>query len=366
MDVVSDIKLELASLGLQASFLNVYEFYSWLRRIKLIYSPPLLKIQNNTLQYKNIVFSDITIAMSGKFGKAYLAYREKENENESDNSYCFLKTTPTHPDSLLVEGIMQTCAYTILKKYGFPKAVPRVLDIMRHPSDGIILCLEKIQGARMFADFLKDNLQWGEPSEINDRIILSVFAQIATFTAILEAEIGMNHRDLKGTNVLMISPDENVHRKITLHSYEWSINSQFQVVLIDFGFSCIGQSGGNMIISAGDYLPEIDFCPKQGRDLFLFFASLWNIELFRKSVTEETAKLFYSWLRDSVNPTNWAHWLVNSAQPDIHSMYLLVNASHFRSPASAPIEVLSDIARVYPDVVQISTIKRPPTPAPGL
>lgn len=204
--------------------------------------------------------------------------------------------------------------------------------------------IERTPGAKLFADFLKTDLQWGVPSESNDRLVLSVIAQVATYLAILEAELRLNHRDLKGTNVLMVAPSEEViEKRVSLHSAEWTFRASHEAILIDFGFACMGKDSGELVVSAGDLLPEVDFCPKEGRDLFLFFASLWNIQAFRKSVTWRTESLFTNWLRDR-SPITWAQWLVTAAETNLTSMYLLTNSTKFRSRRSAPQEVLKDIA----------------------
>jgi hypothetical protein len=108
------------------------------------------------------------------------------------------------------------------------------------------------------------------------------------------------------------------------------------------------------MISAGEFLPDnIDFCPKQGRDLFLFFASLWNVEAFRSSMTEPLKGLFHKWLHDKTS-VNWAQWLITSATTNLKSMYLLTNAEQFKSPPCSPIQVLRDISSIAPDLVRFA------------
>jgi len=338
---------ELQTLGFKGTVQTIEELYKWIRTVHLVHTPPLLKqTADGSLVYNSIHLNDVRLAMTGAFGVLYLVYRE----NGTDDQYAFLKTSPTHPSSLLLEGILQSIAHSILVQYNFPKAIPRVLDIIKHPSLGVALVLEKQPGARLFSDYLKTHIQWGSPCKSNDTLFLSVLAQIATYLAILEATIGMNHRDLTGTNVLMVAPKSPVHQTVDLETTSWTIHSDHQAILIDFGFACIGEQDGKVIISAGEYLPNIDFCPKQGRDLFLFFASLWSIKLFRTSVTDSVKQLFYKWLHDKT-PMCWADWLSVSFETDLMSMYLLTNAEQFKSPSSAPLEVLKDISKIDSSIV---------------
>jgi hypothetical protein len=104
-------------------------------------------------------------------------------------------------------------------------------------------------------------------------------------------------------------------------------------------------------VSAGEHLPEIDFCPKLGRDMFILLINLWNVEDFRESVTDATHDLFRRWLQGPI--TNWADWLmsaVEEASKNLEGMYLLSNADHFTSKPCAPLNMLRDIADTYPDL----------------
>jgi serine/threonine protein kinase len=263
----------------------------------------------------------------------------------------------------LVEGILQTLAHSVLLNAGFPKAVPKVLDICAHPTKGTVLVLERIHGSKMLAEYLSSHIQWGCPSDANDRLLMSIVAQVASYVAILEKELGMNHRDLKGTNVLMIVPSEKqVVSTTSLDAYQWEITSSAQTILIDFGFSCIGRPSGETVISAGEFLPETDFCPKEGRDLFLFLASLWNLESLRKCLTPKAKALFHGWLRDNTQETSWSDWLSGSFQDSMVSMYLLTSSSGFASSSCAPLHILRSIASAYPEVCQFQMLRRPGTP----
>ena len=352
MDILSSIKDEITTLGFSGGFTTVPEFFSWLRKFPLIAKPnPLFFNGTDSYSFGSLRYTEFTEFMSGKFGVVYLLYREKID----DAGYIFLKTSPKHPTSLLLEGLLQSIAHATLKTYGFPKAVPRVLDIVKHPEHGIVIGLERNPGAQLLADYFKSQVQWGSPSVYNDRVVFSVLAQIATYLAILEKNIGMNHRDLTGTNVLMVVPTQSVHQTVNLDSFRWTIRTSQQAILIDFGFACVGHPDGKMVISAGDFLPQIDFCPKEGRDLFLFFASLWNVAAFRESLTDVGRGLFEKWLHDTTE-VSWADWLITSAKTNLMGMYLLTNAGHFRSSTSAPIHVLADISNAYPEILQFEFV----------
>lgn len=347
MAMLEEIWAELTKLGFSEAGQTFPSLYSWLRRIRLNHTLPLVSLTRTGFCTKHVQFSGLLFAMKGKFGQAYCADRVEGHTVQ----VCFIKTSPEYPQGLLLEGILQSIAHTVLRVHGFPKAVPKVLDMFQHPTHGIGLSLERQVGAKLFADWLEHGLQWGVPSPSNDRLLCEVLAQIATYMAILEHAIGMNHRDLKGTNVLMIAANQPVHQRVTCGVDEWNIHTHHQAIMIDFGFACIGQSDGTSVVSAGEYLSDIDFCPKEGRDCFLFLASLWNVEEFRKSVTPELAQLFHKWLQTN-GETKWSNWLQTYTPTNMESMYLLTSASHFRSPSSSPLSILRELSKLYPTIVE--------------
>lgn len=350
MIFITEIWKSLKGLGFAGEVTTIHELHSWLRRVRFIHTPQKLKKSGKNLTYGSITFLEPTLDTLGKFGKVFHTFRETTSYNQLQE--CYLKVSPNHPGSLLLEGILQVIASSVLSSRGFPNAVPRILDIVIYSEYGITLSLERVQGSLLFAKYLEKRLQWGHPCASNDSLVLEVFAQVATYTAILEHDIGINHRDLKSDNVLMVRPDNVVNQEVSLGGHTWTIKGNQQVILIDFGFSCIGRDAGQTIVSAGDYLPQTDFCPKQGRDLFLFFASLWNIPEFRLSVSPVLRELFVKWLRDS-SDVGWADWLIRAAPSDLNHIYLLCSASYFRSDPCNPVKVLCDIAELYPEIVRM-------------
>jgi serine/threonine protein kinase len=352
MSLLKKIEIGLGSLGFFYTGKSIGDLFEWLRKIKFKNLSVLKKNSDNSYSYSNVKFTDFQLAREGTYGILYLAYRIKGE----DEKYVFIKSSPNHKTSLLFEGIIQTIAQITLEHYGFPKAVPKIYDIINHPEYGTIFAVEKVQNAILFADYLKYSIKWEQPCEQNDIVVLSVIAQVATYMAILEKVVGLNHRDLKSDNVLMVVPQNGWSQTVQLEeNVKWTINADYAAILIDFGFSCIGESDGTQVVSAGEYFPKIDFCPKKGRDLFYMLSTLWNLKAFRNSITPKTKKLFHKWLRDNSN-RDWPNLLKLNSENNLRDILLLSCSNDFYSEASEPKNIIHDISIAYPQIVRFTFI----------
>ena len=351
MNVVTRILGEFKLIGFQFVANTVQEICLTVKKASLLFPIPKLKIVGTQLQSSRVTLSNLEKKVSGTHGTMFSCMRTQNTEI----SPVYLKVSHQQSQTLLVEGLLQSMAYSTLGLYGFPTAVPRVFDVLHHPLLGYCITQEKNIDAQLFADYLAQSLRWGEASEDNDHLVFSVIVQVATYLAILEKELRLNHRDLTGTNVLMIVPNQHVENTVTIGPHQWSIRAAQQAILIDFGFACTGSADGSILVQAGQFLPQTDICPKQGRDLFLFFASLWNIAQFRASLTQQGQQLFVKWLREKSSSTEWSEWLKHEDEDNMKSMYLLCCAQHFQSPAADCIAVIADIAEAYPQIVTFST-----------
>ena len=84
----------------------------------------------------------------------------------------------------------------------------------------------------------------------------------------LHHSLGMNHRDVKPSNLMI--RQVNDHRIIQVEHELLEYTFHYSVILIDFGFSCVGSG-----VSLSSVYPQTDPCPKEGRDMYLFLAFLY-------------------------------------------------------------------------------------------
>jgi serine/threonine protein kinase len=368
-ECLENIHIQLRKLGIQVTLDSITKIGLWLRTYKFAEPIPVLTyideknpFDSVELVEQGISFVDISKAFSGNFGTLYSATRESP---KTTKSIFFKAAKQKEKNSIHIEGLLQALSYSVLSTYGFPWAVPRVLDIARHPHLDVVFTIEKCPDAKLFHEYLQSNILWGEKKSHNDYILLTIISQLATYLAILEHELLLNHRDLTGSNVLMITPTDLISKTVSIGNVEWTLLISHKTILIDFGFAAIGSMPSRKtVVSAGDFFSGSDLCPKEGRDLFLFLASLWKNPLVRQSVTHQTECLFKIWLTQSSTGKQWGDWM-EGFNVDIRSLYLLTIHESFSNKNTNPLSILHDISREYPFLVSFPVAKRPPTPIPS-
>lgn len=337
------------SAYIQADISNNYSLASALYRIITSYKVPLLTDSSSNhytyIHDKYTIDLDLGVeATKGDFGHLYYCAR--------NNRPCFLKRSKNPLISLKNEAFMQMSAYWILRHYSMEWAIPPVYDIIEHPIFGVCFTMDIITDALLFGEHLQKNIDWTRQCEKNDILILEIIVQLAIYFVILERDIGLNHRDLKINNVLMVKsePIKNSILDIGLGK-RIILNSQVRAVLIDFGFACIGDiERPKYMLSATDYLPVLDSCPKVGRDMFIIFAHLWNVRAIRCRVTPKLSLLFKKWLIDG-KKKDWALWISADLDPKLKTISTMVNSQGFAAPNTSSLEVLKDIAGAYSEVI---------------
>lgn len=334
---------EFSSLGIP--FTRTETLAIWLQKHAQTWIAPSLQYVKGVYQSPNVSLSQESELLHGTFGTLFQVRRITNDEN----TLVYLKAPKAgRRGSLHMEGVLQAVARAILRAYGFSYAVPRVLDIVRHPIHGVCLTFEKTPNARMLKDYFHTHIRWGVQTVENDRVFVSLLAQLAVYMYILEHEIGFNHRDLTGQNILMIAPCIREQRIILLGTQKWSLVLEHKVMMIDFGFACIGDSDGHTRVYAGAW-GHNEFCPKQGRDLFLFLGSLWSSPALRTCVTPRFASLISSWLQTSQK--NWATWL-ESVNERIQSIHYYTDRADFSHTATTPLAILKDLGKHYPECIR--------------
>ena len=201
----------------------------------------------------------------------------------------FIKSPLLPGKSLLYEACIQQIVRESLDRGSFDKGAPRVHDVFRLLDGSISFSMDLIQNARPLGVLIASTADLTP-------LILDVLLNLTAMLAHLETDIGMNHRDLKPSNLLvetheprarLLAVDGSVHRILSTHT----------ITLVDFGFSCIGDTGTQKAdLALGDVYGSADPCPKKGRDLFMFLAFLY-MECGTR-IQPDLRRLFGQWLQN--------------------------------------------------------------------
>jgi len=222
--------------------------------------------------------------------------------------------------NLTQEAIIQSLCYTHLSHEGASWAIPQVYDIFLK-DDKPCFSMDQIKG--------KTVLEWFGVSKNPDRDFFLLMAQLSLLLWSLETRLNLDHRDLKIDNILIREGP------ILLTQSIWNLECPFQVILLDFGFACIGS-----LINLGDgVLPPMDPCPKEGRDLFQLLVSLLNLQSFMKYLAPSTKERITRWL--SVGSKSYAP-IAEKWSPEAW-MYLVTSQRDFVASKCNPLNLLEDL-----------------------
>jgi len=273
----------------------------------------------------------------GGYGSIYLAHRK--DCSGAVQEVC-VKIPHTKGFSLCPEALIQYSVSNILEAHGIYGAVPRVFDIFQYAGE-----------TRFSMSFIKGlrSIEYIINSTNPELSFLQFISQVALLLAFLEEKLHFDHRDLKADNI-WIRPDPISYR-LAIGGKTWTVHAPFQVVLLDFGFSCIGNPEGIAVVSLSDgILPRIDPCPKEGRDLFQLISSLWSVQEIRSIIGPSLSidiNLLLSYRNKSyislITKTLEQQWV-----------YILVSDYSFKHPPLHPISLLQFLSIKYPQISIVS------------
>ena len=258
-----------------------------------------------------------------------------------NQKYCIMKRLKNvASDSLYREVVVQILVYHCLEYFNLKNIVPRVYDIITYKGD-VVFTMEVYKNSIIFSDYLHKSF---------DNFI-EILAQIALYMVPLQSVLYFNHRDLKSDNVLVI--EEPIEHILSFNGKCYKVKAKAKAILVDFGFSCVGyEMGGDATINAGDVLPKIDPCPKEGRDIFQILTSLYSFQIFRDNLSPGLKTLFTKWL--SIGRSLFTDQAIIHAT-DPEWIYSITSATFFSAPTCSPTAILEDIAEHFPAIVAISS-----------
>jgi serine/threonine protein kinase len=247
----------------------------------------------------------------------------------SGGTICCVKIPNNPRYSLCPEAVVQWIAGIVLNKKGIYGAIPRVFDIFQYAGE-TRFSMEYIDGISAADKILS--------SDNPNKTFLEIIVQTCILLGVLECDMRLDHRDLKVNN-LWIRPVPTTYT-VKLDTNTWRIEAPFQVVILDFGFSCVGNRDGNAVVSLSDgILPKIDPCPKKGRDLFQLLCSLLYIPEIRSALQPTLVEYMEQLLCIKNTFVLQPEWV-----------YLMVSDSNFHNRFLEPSVMLESIHLKYSNI----------------
>lgn len=279
---------------------------------------------------------------SGKYGRIYHAMRTDLTKTSHEYSDIVIKelainvskdemkekgketATLNAIESNMFEGIIHALVHKMFETLGLYSIVPTLYEICaRSKKDSILvpsdiecidIMMEYIHGYTLqdymtvyFTRIQNAALHDHMPESIskcrirNEQLLLDILIQLACYLDVLQTNLRFNHRDLKINNILVRKTSStrisSTIRKLIHPSLITPYECKNDIVIIDYGFSCIACSNTNKsCLEAGSYFKQGYECMKSGRDLALFLYSVNAIFPFVHHVSGPVYTLLQSLL----------------------------------------------------------------------
>jgi len=269
----------------------------------------------------------------GGYGSILLAIRTDLSGNSQE--VC-VKAPHVSTYSSCPEAILQWMASNALIGTGIVGAIPLVYDIFQYAGE-TRFSMSYVKGVSCVSYIVE--------SSTPETALVEILVQVSLLLGFLEETLHLDHRDLKADNIwIRLEP---VNYSVRISGKLWKYKAPFQVVLLDFGFSCLGDSDGVAVVSLSDgILPRVDPCPKEGRDLFQLLSSIASLRQIRERICAPLwadielllsykNKPYTDLLRKNIN-INW--------------VYLVVSDLSFNHPPLHPVSLLQLIHIKYPNL----------------
>lgn len=196
-------------------------------------------------------------------------------------------------NTLLHEALIQHVVHRSLVRGGFPKGAAKVYDIIGLEDSSVCFTMEPMKGTNLQV------LLEGSVGFKFAKLVIETIIYVSAMLCHIMNDIGMNHRDLKPNNIIIIERERPLDIVLSVGKLKFTLTSHFEISFIDFGFSCIGIDGGKGggSLRAGKVYDEEDPCPKEGRDMYMFLCFLYFYT--HRKLSQEMDGLFSKWLNVS-------------------------------------------------------------------
>ncbi len=272
----------------------------------------------------------------------------------SDGTLMYEKRGYKEGTNLLPEAVLQLMARECLAKINLSSCVSEVKCILRR-SRTVSFMMGPFINVLSVHDALQYIYNTGAlKGAAFDLWFIQIFTQIVLTLGYLEERLGLNHRDLKGDNILISMVPATQNKEIDLLGKRWAVKYEHEIKLVDFGFACNGpQMNAPAAVSVGDTFPPIEWCPKEGRDLYFILCYFYGQPLFRNSCSAELLRQIEKWLFADLGAEKVRESLLIYGLSRLEWISFLVNTSKYDCKSCCTKLVLRWIAERWPDVLKI-------------
>jgi serine/threonine protein kinase len=236
---------------------------------------------------------------------------------------------------MFLESLLQWKLRKKLAEFGIAYCVPEVHLIFRYkPSnaDNAWFLMEYFEPKLLLCWLLEELPQYKQSASL---VFCKLLLQISLFLEVFQNTLKVDHRDLKGDNILIVN--KPCSTEVHWNSEDLIIDFPFHIVFLDFGFACLDKL---FDLQEPDGLPVLKACPKVGRDIFQILVMVWSSRTLRGLLEPEWGNWFRAKLNGVYPRRNFAR-LVETCR-DLEWLHGVTEDREFTAPLCAPFYVIRE------------------------
>jgi serine/threonine protein kinase len=252
---------------------------------------------------------------------------------------------------LLMEAAIQILVRESLEAIHCQQMVAEVKLICRRDNGEVTFMMEPFDKHRVIAlhDALEHVLNRLEGGFDLDHWFVETLGQLILISSYLEHAISVNHRDLKGDNILINTTPQSSTIIIPLGQYKWRLRYHNEIKLVDFGLACKGTAMDKAgTLSVGEVFSRGETCPKEGRDLYFLLCYFYGISRFREACGLRLLNMIERW----IGPGKVLDALRMDGLQKLPWINFLINTTGYSCKSACADILLRDLAVEYPDILR--------------
>lgn len=314
-------------------------------KIDITLIPEKKVIREGLIEVCDRTFRGGRLVNEGRYGRV-------EEWIDEDGFATYEKISKRDDGSLFAEACLQIAARNCLRLIGQESSVAEVKNILRS-NNSVTFMMEPFRDVLYLQNALhllsEDRRMRGKTF---DFWFLQIFGHICLLLGFLEENLHLNHRDLKGDNILISMRPRSSSHLIPLGGVQWKIIVEHEIKLVDFGLGCKGTGmNRSTTVNVGPVYAAIDWCPKEGRDLYLLLCYFYAQRTFREMISGELLAVIEDWLFSPAGG-RVKEFLLRHGLERLSWIAFLVNNQKFNCGKCCPVLILNWISVNYPSILK--------------